>query len=277
MAPKTAPNQSRKRPRLAGVVLVLAANHHVQLRICRERVAKGVERISRIEAGEQRLVRVAAAVDTLQRAGVAPDFRLGNGAVGLEQADHLPAILSGRNRVADLHVHELSVGPAPDDDLVGAELEHAALNDRDLLTQREPGRLDSAHRHVGGGGGRRLLRQIDDHVQLRRRHGDPRVVANAGRLLDHLDLRAGQSARQLAVGPAPHDEGALRGAGPSHGGREPRRDREYRHEDDHHARDADNRDGGGTEPLRDRADVQRHHREGLSEPPRHVSSGEARR
>ena len=122
-------NQAGQRLRLTGVVLVLAADRHVQLRIRRQPVAEGVERLGRLETGEHGLIGVAAPVGALQRPRVAPDLGFRHAAVGLEDADHLPAVLTRDDGVADVQADELSARAAPDDDFVGAELEHPSLDD----------------------------------------------------------------------------------------------------------------------------------------------------
>ena len=132
------------------VIFVLAVDVHAQLRIRLEPVAERTVRVARVELREQRLVGVASAICALQRARVDPDFGFGNAAIGFEDADDVPAVLTGDDGVADVEVDELPLRAAPGDHFVGAELEHAAFDDGELSPKRDALRPDAAHRHVRG-------------------------------------------------------------------------------------------------------------------------------
>ncbi len=161
-----------------------------------------------------------------------------------------------------LEPDELSARPAADDHLVGAELEHPALRQSTFPREPRARGLDAAHRHVGRLVGRRLLRQIDDDVELRRRQRRLAVAPDARRLLDDVDRRS--RARPLVISlsaPLRMTSARLGRAGSLHRRREPGGDRQHRHEHDHDAGDADDGDGRRAEPRRNRAEVQRQHRE----------------
>jgi hypothetical protein len=54
------------------------------------------------------------------------------------------------NRAADGQALEVDLGAAADDDFVGAELEHPAFDDGELVPDRRGLRFDAAHRTLAG-------------------------------------------------------------------------------------------------------------------------------
>lgn len=269
-------DQAAQCPRLLGVVIRLAPHLHVDLRIGGQPVAERVEAVARVELCQQGLVTIAAAVGALQHARIAPDFGFADAAVGFEHTDHLPRVLPRLELVADREARELPARATADDDLVGAEFQHAPLDDRGFAPHRHHGRLHASHWDVRRGIGGDLW-NVDDHVEFCRGHGRLAVAAQTRRLLDDVDFGAGQAAGHLAVGATAHHDRARRRAGALHRGGEARGDGQHRHQHDHHAGNADDGNPRRAESLGNGAEVEGGDRQGLAHPVEHVRLSSGRR
>ena len=101
------------------------------------------------EPDVDRLVAVAAPIGRLQHLGVAPDLGLGRAAAARRRC-RPPASCSGPTSSPTRgQAGELPRRGAPDDDLVGARLEHPAFDDLDLGPHLERRARHAAQRHVG--------------------------------------------------------------------------------------------------------------------------------
>ena len=236
-----APDQARHGRRLGGVVVLLEADLDVQLRIGRQPVLERVERRGRVETRQYRLIRVTTAIDALQQVRVAPDFRLRHRAGRFKDAHNLQRQLPGLEFRSEIDPGELPARRAADDGFVGAEREHAARHQRDFVAHLESRGLDTAQRDVGRRAGGALV-QIHDDVELGRRQGPIGIPRQSGSLFDRVRAVSGDAAGHLRVCAAAHDEHTIRRPGNRHRCPESFGDRQHRHEHDHHAGNADDRD-----------------------------------
>ena len=259
--PHQARDQEADRPddlvqdfRLRGEVLGLADGRDRYLGIRRQRVLERLEPVFALEPDVDRLVAVAALIRGLQHLGVAPDFGLRRVAVRIEDADHLPGVLSPVRRRADRQPGELPRRRATHDDLVGPGREHPPLDDLHFGTHAQRLRRDAPKRHVRVAG--ILLRRVaHDDEELRRGHRAALVALDARRVHDDPRGVAAQAARHLGVAARAHDDDRPGIPDRGHGRLEAFGDRQHTQEHDDDAGDADDGDRRRAEPLADRPDV----------------------
>src|SRR5262249_24725863 len=104
----------------------------------------------RIQLRHHQAKGVEASVGSLQRVDVAPDLGFSHSAVGFENADHRPAILTRNDDVADVQSDELLVSGLADNHLICTEPKHASFDDRNLIPCLYAGRFYTAEGNVCG-------------------------------------------------------------------------------------------------------------------------------
>src|ERR1700677_1634388 len=127
--------------------------------------------------------------------------------------------------------------------------EHAAAHHFELRAYFGELQADTAHRDVGIGAGVDF-RYVDHGYQLARQQGFPaRVLGEARRIADGVDIRAGQIAVELGVGAAAQDDHPIGAARVRQRVPEAGAHRQHRDQYRDHARDSDDDDAGGAEAL----------------------------